>query len=325
MTCTLPDLTTGATAKVKLVVSNSDANKVANEAIVTTNEYPADVHKKSVNITPHLSVSCNCSPKTVVPLGKLHCTVDVILSALAQHIATGVQLVMTLPRGVEIDAIKNDYGMCDTSNLPTLTCSLSDLSVDSAEALSHAIVSFDESLINQFLLVLTHEAKVTANEYPAHTDRERTKISIPPDYFVDLVIVIDVTGSMQDEMNGVKNALRDFIAEINPSQSPLTALVVFRDEVTVQELTTDMDILANAIDKMKASDGGTCPEASVEALDVATTHVREGGTILFVTDASPYDDADVAEIMERLKAKGINFIPVITGDCSNRESWNNSE
>ncbi|OQY43367.1 MAG: hypothetical protein B6242_14820, partial [Anaerolineaceae bacterium 4572_78] len=228
VTCTLPDLAVGNTARVKLVVSNPDANKsVANTATVTANEYPADVHKKSVNITPHLSVSANCTPKKVVPEGSLHCTADVVLSPLAPNAATGIELVMTLPRGVELQSVNSDYAMCDTSNLPTLTCSLGDLSVDSADDISHAIVSFDESLINQYLLVLTHEAKVTANEYPAHTDRERTKISIPPDYFVDLVIVIDVTGSMQDEMNGVKNALRKFVDEIESSQSPLTALVVF--------------------------------------------------------------------------------------------------
>ena len=83
-----------------------------------------------------------------------------------------------------------------------------------------------------------------------------------------------------------------------------------------------MDILANAIDKMKASGGGTCPEASVEALDVATTHVKQGGTILFVTDASPYEDADIATISERIGLKEIKFTPIITGDCSDRESWN---
>ncbi|RKZ71571.1 MAG: hypothetical protein DRQ57_18475 [Gammaproteobacteria bacterium] len=322
VTCTLPDLTTGATAKVKLAVNNSAANKVANEATVTSNEYPADVHKKNVNITPYLSVSVNCAPKTVEPKGGLHCTAEVVLSSLAPSAATGINLVMTLPNGVELQSLNTDYGMCDTSEQPILTCSLTDLSVDSPDDISRVAVSFDSVLQDPGLLALTHDAKVTANEYPAHTTRARTKVFIPPEYQVDLAIVIDVTGSMQQEMNSTKNAVNKFIADLEPSQVPLTALVVFRDEVTVKAVTTDLSLVETAINKMKASGGGTCPEASVEALDVAITHVKEGGTIFFVTDASPYEDADVAGIVERMKTKGIIFNAIVTGDCSNKESWN---
>jgi hypothetical protein len=91
---------------------------------------------------------------------------------------------------------------------------------------------------------------------------------------------------------------------------------------TLKPVTTDLSLVETAIDGMKASGGGTCPEASVEALDVAITQVKEGGTILFVTDASPYEDADVAGISERLTAKEIIFNVIITGDCTNRDSWN---
>jgi uncharacterized repeat protein (TIGR01451 family) len=317
VTCTLPDLTSGATAKVKLVVSNSDANKVANEATVTANEYPADVHKKSVNITPHLSASANCAPKTVMPEGGLHCTAEVVLSSLAPSAATGIELVMTLPNGVELQSVEPEV-LCNTSKLQIMTCSLPDLSLDD---ISSATISFEEVLKDPGLLALTHEVKVTANEYPAHTSRARTKVFIPPEYQVDIAIVVDVTGSMQQEMNGTKKKVKEFLAGL--VQSRLTALVVFRDEVTVKAVTTDMNLVANAIDKMEASGGGTCPEVSVEALDVAITHVKKNGTILFVTDASPYEDADVIGISERIKAKEIIFSAIITGDCSNRESWNN--
>jgi len=322
--CTLPDLTTGATAKVKLVVSNSAANKVASEATVTANEYPADVHKKSVNITPHLSVSASCTPQTVMPEGGLHCTAEVVLSSLAPNAATGVELVMTLPNGVELQSLNTDYGMCDVSNMPILTCSLTDLSVDSPDDISSVAVNFEEVLQDPGLLALTHDAKVTANGYPAHTSKARTKIFIPPEYQVDFAIVIDVTGSMEKEMDGTKSAVNNFIKGLKAQNqdSPLTALVVFRDEVMVKAVTTDLSLVETAISKMEASGGGTCPEASVEALDVAITHVKEGGTIFFVTDASPYEDADVAGIMERMGTKGIIFNAIITGDCTNKDSWN---
>jgi len=324
VTCTLPDLTTGATAKVKLAVSNSDANKVVNTATVTANEYPADVHKKSVNITPHLSVSASCTPKTVMPKGGLHCTAEVVLSSLAPSAATGVEMVMTLPNGVELQSLNTDYGMCDVSNMPILTCSMTDLSVDSPDDISSVAVNFDSVLQDPGLLALTHDAKVTANEYPAHTTRARTKVFIPPEYQVDFAIVIDVTGSMQGEMNGTKNAVKKFIAGLKAQSqdSPLTALVVFRDEVMVKAVTTDLSLVETAINKMEASGGGTCPEASAEALSITITHVKEGGTIIFVTDASPYEDADIAGIVERMGTKGIIFNAIITGDCTNKDSWN---
>jgi hypothetical protein len=322
--CTLPNLAPGATTRVKLVVSNPEAKRsVVNTATVTSNEYPTDVHRKRVNIIPHLSVSCNCTPNKIVPEGKLDCTAEVILSALAPIAATNVKLIVTLPKGVGLQLPVDS--MCDVSELPTLTCSLGELNVDSAGGINQAIVSFDELLVNPGLLVLTHHAKVTANEYPDHTDRERTKVFIPPNYLVDLVLVIDVTGSMQQEMDSAKRQLQDFIAKIDANQSPLTALVVFRDEVTVKAVTTDLNLIAEAIDDMTASGGGTCPEASVEALDVAISHVKKDGTIFFVTDASPYDDADVVGVIERLQAKNIQLHVIITGDCSNRESWNQIE
>ena len=68
--------------------------------------------------------------------------------------------------------------------------------------------------------------------------------------------------------------------------------------------------------------GGTCPEASIEALDKVIPHVKIGGTIFFVTDASLYDDADVEGMLERFNAKNITLNSIITGDCTNRDNWN---
>jgi hypothetical protein len=128
---------------------------------------------------------------------------------------------------------------------------------------------------------------------------------------------------MQEEMNGVKKALNQFAAEFDASQFPLTALVVFRDDVTLKVLTTDVNLLVSEIGKMKAEDGGACPEASFDALNVAIDHVKNGGTLFLVTDASPYPDSDVAGAIKRLRDKGINLHTMITGDCSNQSDWNN--
>jgi uncharacterized repeat protein (TIGR01451 family) len=324
VTCDLPDLTTGNSARVKLVIRNNQGNRLENRVQVESNEYPTDVDEKRTSVTPHLAVTMSCTPKQVTVQGTLHCTTLVELSSLAPSDATGVQLVMTSPDNVELQSISTDNGICDTSEWPTVTCSLTDLSVESADATSTAIVEMENLVIDPGLLVLKHEAKVSANEYGIYKRNARNTIFVDG-IKVDQAFVIDVTGSMQSEINGVIKALTDAIEEIkNSGSTPLIGLVTFRDEeeVKLQALTSDLDALLGIIGKLKASGGGTCHEASAEAINLVIPHVKDGGSILFATDASAYPEADVNAIIEQLRAKSINFNGMITGDCSDKNSWN---
>jgi hypothetical protein len=127
---------------------------------------------------------------------------------------------------------------------------------------------------------------------------------------------------MQGEINGIIKAMKKFINEIDPNKAPLIALVVFTDEVKIKAFTRDLNVLLSAIEKLQADGGGTCPEASVEALNIAIPHTKQGGEILFATDASPYVDANIEAVIEGLRNKGIRFNGIITGDCSQPDSWN---
>ena len=327
LSCTLSELATGGSARFKIVINNTQAKALVTQTTVTANEYPADVAKKWTRVIPYLSVSISDTPDPLEMAQAdvdrmLHYTLAVELSENAPSAATGVELVATLPQGVELKSVNSDYGMCDLSESPKLTCSMTDLSVDSADDISKVTLDVDVVLKDAGILVLTHEAKVTANEYPAHTDRERTKVFIPESVQVDIAFVIDDTGSMQGEINGVKKALIAFIEEIDTSEAPLSVLLTFGDEVKYRAVTQDMTVLRDAIGKLKASGGGTCPEASYEAISFAIPHVKKGGTILFATDASPYEGSDVEEMIVRLRNKGIIFNAMIFGDCSDENSWN---
>ena len=249
----------------------------------------------------------------------MFCNVNVALSSKAPSAATGVELELLLPNGVELQAVNSDSAMCDTSNSPKVICSFADIEPTNGAS----SVSLDVELKDLGLLLLILEAKLSANEYPTHSVRERTRIDIPTDIEVDIAFVIDVTGSMQEEIDGVIKALKEFIATIDPNESPLIALVTFKDNVTYNAFTSDMTVLLTAINKLKAKGGGACPEAAIEALkDITIPHVKKGGTILFVTDASPYDDADVEGTLALLRSKGIRFNAMLTGDCSMESSWN---
>jgi len=317
MTCTLPDLTPGARINVKLEVSNNQATTLLNTVQVTANEYPSDVQVTTTEIKPYLSVSVSDLPDPVEMLMPLSYMVDVELSEYAPSDASGIKLVMTLPLGVELRTVNSDNANCDTSKLPIVTCSITDLSIG-----SKATLKVDAVLKDAGLLLLTNQAEVTANEYPTHAMIERTEIVVPDDIKVDIAFVIDVTGSMQQEINGVREALKKFIAEIGSSSAPLIALITFRDYVRVRAFTRDLNMLLDTVEALGASGGGTCPEASVEALTLAIEHLKEGGVILFTTDASPYADADLEKLGNLISGKEMNLTTILTGDCSNRESWN---
>jgi hypothetical protein len=49
---------------------------------------------------------------------------------------------------------------------------------------------------------------------------------------------------------------------------------------------------------------------------------RKGGQIWFTTDASPYPDAKVQEVLDLLKSQNIRLNATVTGDCGDVNSWN---
>jgi len=98
---------------------------------------------------------------------------------------------------------------------------------------------------------------------------------------------------------------------------PTVALVEFKDEVKLIDVTNDMVRLKNHVKNLreKVGGGGLCPEASGQALSLALDHIKEGGTIIFSTDASPYPDTDVDAIIERIGDQKVQFMSLGSGDC----------
>jgi Mg-chelatase subunit ChlD len=224
---------------------------------------------------------------------------------------------MQLPKGLELKAVTSPDGTtCDSHQFPLVTCQLPDLSIASPTQTSQTEVNVDVTLKDAGLLVLMNEAKVTASNYPTHTVRERTNIFIPDHIKIDLVMVIDTTNSMAPEINGVKAAIDKLIATVPAGQRPTMALVEFKDDVRVKAFTQDTEVMLGAVAKLVAEGGGTCPEASVEALEVALKHLRDGGTILLATDASPYPEANLEDLVKRIKSGNMTFDTIISGDCT---------
>jgi hypothetical protein len=144
---------------------------------------------------------------------------------------------------------------------------------------------------------------------------------------LDIMFVVDATGSMGDEIIYLKNELKDVVSRAG-SQLSGTQIrmgsVFYRDNgddyVTKPfPFSTDVNQLSNFINNQFAGGGGDFPEAVDQALDVAVnqeqwSHNAVNRLLFLILDAPAHKTEDV---LTRLKSavrtaqeKGIRIIPV---------------
>ena len=119
---------------------------------------------------------------------------------------------------------------------------------------------------------------------------------------MDVVFLIDTTGSMGDEIAVVKESLIDMIADIeggNPRPDVKFGLVLYRDRgdkyvTEIFKLTYDTDAIIDEVRQIDASGGGDTPESVNEALHVAIHEINwdrnknTEKTIFLIGDAKPH-------------------------------------
>ncbi len=141
---------------------------------------------------------------------------------------------------------------------------------------------------------------------------------------VDIVFVLDDTGSMHNYFDTLKVKIFDFVKGLEASNLDyLLGLVTFKDDVTVRNsgyLTGNETTFVTWIEGLAATWGGDVPENSLDALESATTlHFRSGTQKVFVmiTDVQPHVIGDgttfshntVQSITQKLQNTGaITFI-----------------
>jgi Mg-chelatase subunit ChlD len=140
---------------------------------------------------------------------------------------------------------------------------------------------------------------------------------------LDVVFCVDTTGSMSDEIEVVKQKMRDMVAVVaagKPTPDVRFGLVIYRDRgdeyVTKRyELTRDIDQIVADISGIVATGGNDYPESVNEALHVAVDGMNwdssEGtGRLLFwIADAPPHLDYEgdykYEEVCAEAERKGI--------------------
>jgi len=143
---------------------------------------------------------------------------------------------------------------------------------------------------------------------------------------LDLVFLVDATGSMADEIQKLRSsmqAMADQIAQLPSRPSTCYGLVAYRDQgdaffVRGLDFTDDLAAFQHGLAALRADGGGDTPEALNEALHTAVHRLswRSHGTtrlVVLVADAPPHlDDGQpwYDEDMLAALARGIKLLPI---------------
>lgn len=142
---------------------------------------------------------------------------------------------------------------------------------------------------------------------------------------VEIAFVVDATGSMQDEIDYLKEELEDILLKVtkkDPSLDMYTGAVFYRDKgddyVTVQsDMKKGVADAINFIKKQNAGGGGDYPEALNNGLSDAINKLkwsRDARTriIFLLMDAPPHDEAkeEMGQLIRQAAALGIRIVPL---------------
>jgi Tol biopolymer transport system component len=138
-----------------------------------------------------------------------------------------------------------------------------------------------------------------------------------PNRPVDVAFIIDDTGSMWEEIAGVRNSLLTHLGTYCSNCCNAFQLTTFKDYVSERIPTTDLSLIQSQVSALVATGGGDCPESSVEAISQVSDNIKDNGRAFVATDAAPHSGLDIDDAINNLRALGIRVDIVLTGDCPN--------
>jgi len=153
----------------------------------------------------------------------------------------------------------------------------------------------------------------------------------------DIALVLDVTGSMGDEINEVKKNLSRLIEKIQGQSSSLdikVSLVVYRDlnqtdafvSKIINDFTKNLNELDTSVSLIDVAGGGDSREAVLDALEKASANLswrlRSTKSIIVIGDApghtrSKISGLSVEEVMLSLNKDSIRVFPMLVANLPN--------
>lgn len=151
-------------------------------------------------------------------------------------------------------------------------------------------------------------------------------LALSNEKYLDLMLMVDTTGSMSDELMYLQEELRDMVervAEENANLPIRISVNFYRDVgddyiVRSYPFTSDINNAVSSMMEQTAMGGGDTPEAVHTALDAAINeHEWDENAVklmFLVLDAPPHEDAQIVDETNKLTAmaaeQGIRIIPV---------------
>ena len=152
---------------------------------------------------------------------------------------------------------------------------------------------------------------------------------------LDLLFVIDTTGSMADELHYLTTEIRDIISQVHdhhPSVFIRFGLVVYRDEgdeyvVKSFDFTDSLNLMQIQLSEQRAQAGGDYPEAMEQALATAVNmQWRDSNTarlLFLVADAPPHDE-NLAAMLTQVRyarQKGLRIYSLAASGVADTAEW----
>lgn len=151
---------------------------------------------------------------------------------------------------------------------------------------------------------------------------------------LDLMLVVDTTGSMGDEIRYLQSELRSIIAAITEKHRDLDIRIGFvfyrdlGDDYVTRTIAFDRDIgrVQGALARQDANGGGDYPEAMDQALIRAVGQEWRPDAVkslLLVADAPPHDDlfGRTWKAAEAARAKRIHITPVAASGVADKAEY----
>ncbi|MCF6274293.1 MAG: VWA domain-containing protein, partial [Robiginitomaculum sp.] len=140
---------------------------------------------------------------------------------------------------------------------------------------------------------------------------------------LDLLLTIDATGSMGDEMRYLQSELKAIVGRVevaNPGIDIRTGLIVYRDKgdaYIIREIpfTDDLEDFRKSLSEQNANGGGDTPEAMHLAMQAGLKMNWRKDALkvnLLVADAPPHDQyiSDTWEAGLISRSRGIHIVPL---------------
>jgi Mg-chelatase subunit ChlD len=145
----------------------------------------------------------------------------------------------------------------------------------------------------------------------------------------DVLFVLDCTGSMQGEIEAIKDAITSFANTIESDGVRVrVGLIAFRDRLVNEEheallfegqpFTTKPALFSRAVGALRASGGGDAPESSLDALLLATRQPFEADTqkvLVLITDAPPHipdkEATGMEQVVRAVRAAGVGQVYLV--------------